>query len=147
MQYLSFVYTKRSGYKRRYPTLVILLHIHMRNHLQHNKDEWHRSFEKYTSHFIESVVCERELETEQRLQNIDRPSSSWHSSVSFSFSLAAQPGLGSLLRACSHCSILNTALSSELQLLNWGSWGPPLLGAVLSTASYFQLTRTSCAPS
>ena len=29
------------------------------------KTSGHRSFEKYTSHFIERVVCERELETEQ----------------------------------------------------------------------------------
>ena len=29
------------------------------------------SLEKYTSHFIERVVCERKLETEQRLQHID----------------------------------------------------------------------------
>ena len=32
---------------------------------RHNKDERHSSLEKYTSHFIERVVCERELETEQ----------------------------------------------------------------------------------
>ena len=31
-------------------------------------------FKKYTSHFIWKVVCERELETEQRLQHIDLPS-------------------------------------------------------------------------
>ena len=37
-------------------------------------------------------MCERELKTEQRLQDIDLPSSSGHSSVSFSFSWAAQPG-------------------------------------------------------
>ena len=29
------------------------------------KTSGHRSLEKYTSHFIEKVVCERELETEQ----------------------------------------------------------------------------------
>ena len=38
----------------------------MQNHNDdHNKDERHSSLEKYTSHFIERVVCERELETEQ----------------------------------------------------------------------------------
>ena len=31
----------------------------------------HSSLEKFTSYFIEKVVCERELETEQRLQHID----------------------------------------------------------------------------
>ena len=35
------------------------------------KTSGHSSLEKYTSHFIERVVCERELETEQRLQHID----------------------------------------------------------------------------
>ena len=35
------------------------------NKRQHNKDRRHSSLEKYTSHFIERVVCERELETEQ----------------------------------------------------------------------------------
>ncbi len=29
------------------------------------KTSGHKSLEKYTSHFIERVVCERELETEQ----------------------------------------------------------------------------------
>ena len=48
-------------------------------------------FKKYTSHFIERVVCERELETEQRLQHIDLPSPSGHNRVSFSFSWTAQP--------------------------------------------------------
>ena len=37
----------------------------MQNHNDDNKDEQHSSLEKYTSHFIERVVCERELETEQ----------------------------------------------------------------------------------
>ena len=32
---------------------------------RNNKDERNSSLEKYTSHFIERVVCERELETEQ----------------------------------------------------------------------------------
>ena len=40
---------------------------------------------------FERVVCERGLETEQRLQHIDLPSPSGHSRVSFSFSMAAQP--------------------------------------------------------
>ena len=35
-------------------------------------------------------MCERELETEQRLQHIDLPSPSGHSRVSFSFSWTAQ---------------------------------------------------------
>ena len=44
----------------------------MQKHIQHNKDERTHFFRKiYFSHFIERVVCERELETEQRLQHID----------------------------------------------------------------------------
>ena len=49
-------------------------------------------FKKYTSHFIwKGCVCERELESEQRLQHIDLPNPSRHSRVSFSFSWTAQP--------------------------------------------------------
>ena len=56
----------------------------MQNHNDAIKTSGHSSLEKYTSHFIERVVCERELETEQRLQHIDPHS--------FLFSWAAQPG-------------------------------------------------------
>ena len=60
-------------------------------------------------------MCERELETEQRLQHIDLPSSSGRSSVSFSFSCTAQPGAwGSAL-----CwELVLTARSRTLQALN-----------------------------
>ena len=40
------------------------MHMHAKS-LQYNKDEWHSLLERYTSHFIERVVCERELETKQ----------------------------------------------------------------------------------
>ena len=74
------------------------------------------SLEKYTSHFIESVVYERELETEQRLQHIHLPSSSGHSSVSFLFSWAAQPGAwGSAL---SWELVLSARSRTLLQALN-----------------------------
>ena len=46
-------------------------------------------FKKYTSHFIERVVCERELETEQNC-NILTPTLMAISVVSFAFSRAAQ---------------------------------------------------------
>ena len=94
-------------------------------------------------------MCERELETEQRLQHTDLPSSSGHSSESFSFSCGSTGGLDAQLSAESLFSLLylEHSSSSELQLLNRGSRGPPLLGAVLSTAPYLQLTRTSCASS
>ena len=50
------------------------------------------SLKKYTSHFIESVVCEREreLETEQNC-NISTPTLMANSVVSFSFSRVGQP--------------------------------------------------------
>ena len=80
---------------------------------QHNnKDERHNSLEKYTSHFIERVVCERELETEQNCNIL----ASRHSSVSFSFSVVAQP------KARGPSSLLDAAFStvSFLQLF----WSP-----------------------
>ena len=85
------------------------------------KTSRHSSLEKYTSHFIERVYCEREWETEQRLQHIDPPhnSSSYHS-LSFPFSWAAQPG--------------------PLE-------GSQCWDMVLIRSSSLQLTRTSCAPS
>ena len=65
----------------------------MQNHSDNTiKTSGHSSLEKYTSHFIERVVCERELETEQRLQHIDLHSYA-HNCVSFLFSWAAQPGV------------------------------------------------------
>ena len=45
----------------------------------------------YTYHFIATFSCERELESEQRLQYIDPPTLMAISVVSFSFSRAAQP--------------------------------------------------------
>ena len=49
-------------------------YICMQNHNDDTKTtSRHSSLEKYTSHFIERVVCERELETEQRLQHIAPP--------------------------------------------------------------------------
>ena len=57
------------------------------------------SLEKYTSHFIERVVCERELETEHNC-NILTPTL-MAISVSFPFSWAAQPGAwGPSLSGC-----------------------------------------------
>ena len=76
----------------------------------------HSSLEKYTSHFIERFVCERELETEQNC-NMLTPNSSGYHSLSFPFSWAAQPG----------------------------AWGPSLCwDMVLIPASSLQLNWTSC---
>ena len=88
---------------------------------KHNNDtikmSGHSSLEKHTSHFIERVVCERELETEQRLQHIDPPNSSGYHSLSFPFSWATQ----------------------------LGAWGPSLCwDMVFIPASSLQLIWTSC---
>ena len=72
-----------------------------------------KRFEKGYSRFY----CERELETEQRLQHIDLHSSSGHRRVSFLFSWAAQPGAWgpSLSGTCSHSSIFTpTGLVSKI---------------------------------
>ena len=69
-----------------------------------------------TSHYIERVVCERELETEQRLQHIDLASPSGHRRVSFSFSWTAQPRAWgpSLSGTCSRPSIFSpTGLQTQ----------------------------------
>ena len=99
------------------------------------KTSRHRSLEKYTSHFIERVVSERELETEQNC-NILNPT--W----------AAQPGAwGPSL--CWTCFSFHHLLSNLSEALNsncsiGGPEGPLCRVLVLSTASYLQLTRTSC---
>ena len=74
--------------------------------------------EKYTSHFIERVVCERELEAEQNC-NILTPHRYGHNHVSFPFSWAAQ----------------------------LGAWGPTLLGAGFLYRILSPTDWTSCAPS
>ena len=51
-----------------------IIHMHACRNISNTiRTSGHGSLEKYTSHFIERVVCERELETEQRLQHIDPP--------------------------------------------------------------------------
>ena len=52
----------------------------------------HSSLEKYTSHFIERVVCERWVGDWTKTATYWPSSSSSHSSASFSFSWAAQLG-------------------------------------------------------
>ena len=57
------------------------------------------SLTKYTSHFIARFACERELETDQRLQHIDLTHPSRHSRVSFSFSWCSTGGPGAQVSA------------------------------------------------
>ena len=91
----SFVYMLSQD---QWMSCCILICKCMQKHIQHNKDN--SSLEKYTSHFIERVVCERELETEQRLQHTD-PQLFWLSQPFFPVlpgcstgGLGAQPLLG-----------------------------------------------------
>ena len=88
----------------------------------HNNDTMKTSdnpFEKYTSHLIERVVCERELETEQNC-NILTPTL-LHNWIPFPFSCAAQPGAslgaGFLYHILSPTHLISN--SSDLQLLEF----------------------------
>ena len=87
----------------------LLLYSHMQIHAEHN-DTMKTSDTVFQKNIPLTLfvrfVCERELETEQRLQHID-PTFMAISVVSFSLSSAAQPE----------------------------AWGPSSLGAFLSTAS------------
>ena len=89
----------------------------------HNNDtimtSGHSSLNKYTSHFIEKVVCERELETQQRLQHIDAPTL-----LAITAFLSCSPGLLNrglgaqpLLGHGSHSSIFSP---TNLNLLSLG---------------------------
>ena len=87
------------------------------------------SLEKYTSRFIERVLCERELETEQNC-NISTPTL-----MAITVFLSHSPGLlnrGPSLSGTwslfQHLLSSQLIWGSELQLLNRGSWGAPLLG-------------------
>ena len=70
------------------------MQMHAESSQRHNKDEGHSSLEKYTSHFIwkgskgllKVLLCEKWVGGWTELQHIG------HSSVSFPFSVAAQPG-------------------------------------------------------
>ena len=94
----------------------LYIDIFMQKHNDAITTSGHSSLEKYTSHFIERVVCETELETEQRLQHID-PQLFQLSQPFFHVLLAAQPG----------------------------AWGPNLSWDMfLIPASSLQLIWTSC---
>ena len=103
-------------------------------------------FKKNTSHFICKVACERELETEQRLQHIDLPSTSGIAVCRF-----RSPGLLSLGPSLSgtryHSSIFSlTHLISNSQSgiprAPYAGWWLSLPHLV-SNLSDFQLNRRS----
>ena len=113
------------------------------------KTSGHRSLEKYNSHFIERVVCERELETEQNCNILTPSLMAITGFLSRSSGLLNQgPGgpasLGHvLIRAFS--LQLTEVLNSNCSI--GAPEGPLCWVLVFSTASYLQLIRTSCAPS
>ena len=76
-------------------------------------------------------VCERELETEQRLQHIDLPSPSGHHRVSFSFPWAAQLGAQPLW------DVLIPASSHQLV------WSPNSIGGPFCQVVAFSTTSFS----
>ena len=126
---------------------------------RHNEDERHSSLEKYTSHFIERVLFERELETEQ---NCNILTSTLLAITAF---LSRYPGLlkrgpGFLYRILSPTRlILNSSIgglnapsagnwfslphlvsnSSDPQLLNRGPEGSLCWVCAFSIASCLQL--------
>ena len=116
---------------------VILSHAYTCIYMQNNS-QWHNdkgraktSLKKIcTSHFIVTFVCERELETEQRLQYID-PTLMAISVVSFSFSWCSTGGPGAQLSAGFLYHIL-----SPTGLRNYrGSSGPLQPGVAFPTTS------------
>ena len=130
----------------------------MQKHIQHNKDKRHSSLEKYISYFIwkgskgllKVLLCERWVGDWTELQHIDL-----HTLMAITAFLSHSPGLlnrgpggpgPSFSRTWSSFQDL-LSNSSELKLLNRGSWGPLLLGAgslysILSpTASNFLCTE------
>ena len=131
----------------------------MQKHIQHNKDERRHFFRKiYLSLYWKGCVWEGVGDWTE-LQHID-PHSSGHNSISFPFSWAAQPGAWGPSLSGTYFSFQHLhSNSSELPLLNRGSWGPPLLGAgslysilsptdsnFLCTESYYCFTPTQYLP-
>ena len=126
-----------------------LLHTHMQmhaGHIQHNKDERTQFFRKiYLSLYLkgfERVVCERELETEQRLQHIDPPPTL----LAITAFLSRSPGLLNrgtgaqpLLGHGSHSSIFSP---TDLNFLSPGLYNN-LTSTYFLRASQFALNSTS----
>ena len=104
------------------------------------KTSGHSSLEKYTSHFIERVVCERELETEQNC-NILTPKLFWLSQPFFPVLLGCSTGcLGAqpLLGLGSHSIIFSP---TDLNFLSPGSYNN-LMSTYFLRASQFALNST-----
>ena len=119
------------------------LYIHICQCMQNHNDDTikmsgHSSLEKYTSHFIERVVYEKELETEQGLQHIDPPTL-----LAITAFLSRSPGLLNrgaqpLLGHVSHSSIFSP---TNLNFLSPGSYNN-LMPTYFLRASQFALNST-----
>ena len=117
----------------------LYIHIYTQKHNDAITTSGHSSFDKYTSHFIRNgwkglrkVMCDRWVVDWTKTETYwPPPSSSGHSSASFSFFWAAQPGtlggLASLLRAGSHRSIWNT----DFKLWTPTAWLPVSAGYII----------------
>ena len=100
------------------------------------KMSWHRSLEKYTSHFIwkgskgllKVLLCERWVGGWTELQHCD-PHSYDHNSIYFLFSWAAQPGawVPRLSGTCSHPSFFSSTDLNFLSLGLYNNLTPTLL--------------------
>ena len=109
------------------------------------KTSWHSSLEKYASHFIDRVVCERELETEQNCNLLIPTRMAITAFLFCSLGLLNRgPGGPASLEHGPHSSIFYPT-PPELQLLNRGSW-EPLLGAGSLYSILSPTDWTSCAP-
>ena len=92
-KYVVYSYAKSCTHTHTYIYIYIYIYICRMQDTYWHKDKQTSldSLTKYTSHFIVTFVCERELETEHNC-NILTPTLMAVSIVSFSFSRAAQPG-------------------------------------------------------
>ena len=120
----------------------------MQNHNDDTiKTSGHSSFEKYTSHFIERVVCERELETEQNCNRLTPTLMAITAILSRSPGMLNwRPGSPASLGAGSFYSIsFPTRLISNCS--TGDPEGPPLLGVGFLYRILSPTDWTSCAPS
>ena len=109
-----------------WPWTTIHTHMHAESQRRHNKDEWHSSLEKYTSHFIWKVskgllkvlLCERWVWDGKEPQHID-------------------PTLIAII----------AFLSRSPGLLNRGPRGPDSLRLVPHSSVFSSTEWTSCTPS
>ena len=88
----------------------------------------HSSLKKYTSLFIERIVCERELETEQNCNILTLTLRAITAFLSRSPRLITRrPGGPASLEHGPHSSIFSPTATAQL-----GAWGPPSVGCWFS---------------